>query len=193
MRIIAGEFRGRKLTSPRGITIRPTADRLKETLFDILGPGIRGAVLLDAFAGTGSIGLEAISRGARETVFVEVRPDAARLIRQNLELCGVKSGYRILQQEAFSALRLLSREGFSADIVFLDPPYDFKPYADLLEILFDMRLNSGDARIIIEHDRWATLPAAGTRYRRTRVVRQGDHCLSFYGAPDGLEICAVKL
>ena len=150
MRIIAGEFRGRKLKPLRGTSVRPTAGRLKVTLFDILGPGMRGAVVLDAFAGTGSVGLEAISRGAREVVFIESSSDGDRQIRRNIELCGVQGGYRLIRQDAFSALRLLAREGFTADVAFLDPPYDFKPYRDLLEILFNSGLAPAGARVVIE-------------------------------------------
>ncbi len=170
--------------SPRGLAVRPTADRLKGTLFDVLGPGIRGALVLDVFAGTGSIGLEALSRGAREVVFIEGSRDGIRLIRRNLEICGVNRGYRLLQQEAFSALRLLAREGFSTNIAFLDPPYDFKPYRDLLDLLFAMRLALAGSRVVIEHDRRAALPEIGELYQRTRLLRQGDHCLSFYGIAD---------
>jgi 16S rRNA (guanine966-N2)-methyltransferase len=184
MRIIAGELRGRKLRSPRGLDLRPTADRLKQTLFDILGPGVRGAVFLDVFAGTGSIGLEAISRGAGEVVFIECDAEGARLIRQNIELCGVIGGYRLVQQDAFSALRQLARGGFSMDVAFLDPPYDFKPYGDLLDIVFKLGLAPQGARVVIEHDRCAVLPASGERYHRTRIVRQGSHYLSFFSVPD---------
>ncbi len=184
MRIIAGAFRGRKLRSPRGDALRPTADRLKETLFDILGPAIRGAVFLDVFAGTGSIGLEALSRGAREAVFVESGAAAGRLIRENLARCGIGGGYRIIRQDAFTALRSLSREGFSADFTFLDPPYDWKPYGDLLGLLFDTGIARADARVVVEHARWAELPESGGRFVRTRVVRQGDHCLGFYSAAE---------
>ena len=184
MRIIAGEYRGRKLGSPRGDALRPTADRLKETLFDILGPAIRGAVVLDVFAGTGSIGLEALSRGAREAVFVESSAAAVRLIRENLERCGIRSGYRLIRQDAFTALRILAKEGFAADFAFLDPPYDWKPYRDLLDLLFDTGIAQADARVVIEHARRSVLPESGRRFARTRVVRQGDHCLSFYSAAD---------
>ena len=98
MRIISGKFGGRRLKGPRGNEMRPTGDRLKETLFNILGAEIRGAVLLDVFSGTGAIGLEALSRGAREVVFIERDPDGTRLIRSNLELCGINSGFRIISR-----------------------------------------------------------------------------------------------
>lgn len=180
MRIISGKFRGRRLKGPKGTELRPTGDRLRETLFDILGPGIEGAVVLDAFAGTGAVGLEALSRGAREVVFIESNAEAARLIRQNLAICGISTGYRLVNQDAFSALRLLGRKDFSADIAFFDPPYEFEPYGDLLDIIFRKGIAGESSRCILEHHSKAPVPEAGLGYRRTRTVRQSDKCLSFY-------------
>ena len=189
MRIISGNFRGRVLRGPKGESVRPTGDRLRETLFNILGAGVRDAVLLDVFAGSGAVGLEAISRGAREVTFIEREPAARRLIQENLELCGVRTGCRVLQQDAFKALRSLGREGFKPDIVFLDPPYDWKPYRDLLEIIFKQGLARPDSRVIIEHRRGAALPLSGEGYQRIRLARQGNHCLSFYAVTD----CAIQM
>jgi 16S rRNA (guanine(966)-N(2))-methyltransferase RsmD len=180
MRVIAGTYRGRRLKGPEGLELRPTGDRLKESLFNILKPALPGAVVLDVFGGTGAIGIEALSRGARQVVFIEISASGCRLIRKNLELCGIASGYRIVQQDAFMAMRALAREKFKPAIVFFDPPYDFKPYRDLLEIAFKKLLLSQDSRLIIEHQRKAVLPETGDGYRRMRVVRQGDHCLSIY-------------
>lgn len=180
MRVIAGTYRGRRLKGPEGLELRPTGDRLKESLFNILMPVLPGAVVLDAFGGTGAIGIEALSRGARQAVFIESAAAGCRLIRKNLELCGIATGYRILQQDVFAAMRALAREGFRPNIVFFDPPYDFQPYRDLLEIVFKKMPAAGPFRVVIEHQRKAALPDAGDLYRRTRVVRQGDHCLSIY-------------
>ncbi len=180
MRIIAGELRGKRLRGPRGSTLRPTSDRLRETLFNIFGPAIRGTTFVDAFAGTGAVGLEAISRGAREVLFIESSLEGRRLIHENLRLCGITSGFRILHQDIFTALRYLGREGFCADNIFLDPPYQWQPYRDLLEICFRIGLVQENSRIVIEHHTKAMLPESGEEYRRVRVVRQGDRCLSFY-------------
>jgi 16S rRNA (guanine966-N2)-methyltransferase len=180
MRVISGKYRGRRLKGPDDWDIRPTGDRLKETLFNILGPGIAGAMVLDVFGGTGAVGIEALSRGAREVAFIESSPVAQRLILRNIQLCGIETGYRILQQDAFMALRALARQGVRVDMAFFDPPYDWKPYRDLLAIIFDKRLLSDHGRAVIEHHRKALLPDSGERYQRSRVVRQGDHCLSFY-------------
>ncbi|MGD0309476.1 MAG: 16S rRNA (guanine(966)-N(2))-methyltransferase RsmD [Acidobacteriota bacterium] len=182
MRIISGRFRGRRLKSPGGLGLRPTSDRLRETLFDILGPGVDGAVVLDVFAGAGGIGLEAISRGAREVVFVESNREAVRLIRDNLSLCGISSDYRILQGDAFSMLRSLAREQFAADITFLDPPYKWGPYRDLIEILFCTGIARIGARVVVEHHGKTALPDAGPSFRCVRTVRQSDKCLSFFQA-----------
>jgi 16S rRNA (guanine966-N2)-methyltransferase len=160
--------------------LRPTGDRLKESFFNILGPSVNGAVMLDAFGGTGAIGIEALSRGALESVFIEKTEAGCRLIHKNLELCGAQSGYRILQQDVFKAMRFLALQGFKTNIVFFDPPYDWKPYRDLLEIVFKKELLSRQACVVIEHHRKADVPESGDGYRRSRIVRQGDHCLSFY-------------
>jgi 16S rRNA (guanine966-N2)-methyltransferase len=160
--------------------VRPTGDRLKESLFNILKSGIAGAVVLDAFGGTGAIGIEAMSRGAREAVFIESSAAACRLIRKNLDHCGIEAGFRILQQDIFASLRFLAREGFKADLVFIDPPYGWKLYRDLLEIVFKKDLLSQTSCVVIEHHRRAEIPESGNEYRRYRMVRQGDHCLSFY-------------
>jgi 16S rRNA (guanine966-N2)-methyltransferase len=180
MRVISGKFRGRRLKGPEGLELRPTGDRLKETLFNILGLRVSGSVVLDVFGGSGAIGIEALSRGARQAVFIEIAPAACRLIRHNLKLCGIGSGFRLLQQDVFATLRSLAREDFKANIVFFDPPYDFKPYRDLLDITFNRNLLIQGSYVAIEHHRKADLPESGEGYRRSRIIRQGDHCLSFY-------------
>ncbi len=171
------------------MAVRPTGDRLKETLFNILGPGIAGAVVLDGFAGAGAIGIEALSRGARNVVFIDSGAEGRRLVRRNLDLCGVKGGCRIIEQDIFMALRALAREGFKVDIAFFDPPYDFKPYRDLLDISFKKELVSGPGFAVIEHHRKASLPDSGEGYARSRMVRQGDHCLSFYASSES-DLCS---
>jgi 16S rRNA (guanine966-N2)-methyltransferase len=180
MRVISGKYRGRRLKGPKGTELRPTGDRLKETLFNILKPQISGAVVLDVFSGTGAIGIEAISRGADRTVFIERDPSANALIQRNLEICGIEDGFSIIRQDAFAALRSLARQEFRADIIYLDPPYDWKPYSDLLKLAFKPELVSRHACVVIEHSRKAVLPETGEEYRRYRVVRHGDKCLSFY-------------
>jgi 16S rRNA (guanine(966)-N(2))-methyltransferase RsmD len=150
-------------------------------LFNILGSEVSGATVLDVFGGSGAVGIESLSRGARQAVFIDSAAAACRLIKSNAELCGIKAGFRIIQQDVFMALRSLGREGFEANVVFFDPPYDWKPYGDLLTITFTRGLLTPSSRVVIEHHRKAILPETGDGYQRSRVVRQGDHCLSFYG------------
>ena len=180
MRIMSGKFRGRRLKGPRSMDLRPTGDRLKETLFNIVAPEIAGSRVLDVFAGTGAIGLEALSRGAQQVVFIESGQEALRLIRQNLALCGITEGFRILQGDVFAALRTLAREAFAADLTFLDPPYQWRPYGDLLEILFGTGIARPGSKVVIEHHRKSVMPESEKGFQRVRTVRQGDKCLSFY-------------
>jgi 16S rRNA (guanine966-N2)-methyltransferase len=188
MRVISGKYKGRRLKGPDGFELRPTADRLKESLFNILAPSLADAVVLDAFGGTGAIGIEALSRGAREVVFIDNSLAACRLIHRNLEFCGIETGFTVLRQDVFRAMRSLTREEITFNIVFFDPPYDWQPYGDLLDIAFRKGLLTEPSQVIIEHHRRADLPESAEAWRRMRVVRQGDHCLSFYSSPDDRDI-----
>src|ERR1700681_3654621 len=128
MRVIAGTYRSRILKSLKGLALRPTSDRLRETLFNVLGLNVSGARFLDLFAGTGAVGIEALSRGATEVVFIESHPPAAALIRENLESLGIRGGAKVLRMAEMRALeRLVAGHEPGApsfDIVFVDPPYD---------------------------------------------------------------------
>jgi len=172
------------LKGPRGLELRPTGDRLKETLFDILAPVVADSVFIDAFAGTGAIGIEALSRGARQVVFIESAAQGLSLIRQNLQTCGITTAFRVLDRDVFQALRFLGREGFRSDLIYFDPPYHWTAYRDLLENVTAASLLSSRGRIVVEHHRRAAVPEAGRGYGLRRRVRQGDQCLSFYGAPE---------
>lgn len=189
MRVIAGTYRSRILKSLKGLALRPTSDRLRETLFNVLGPDVKGARFLDLFAGTGAIGIEALSRGAAEVVFIENHPPAAILIRHNLESLGVRSGASVLAVDALRGLEMLASRkkggepGF--DYVFLDPPYAAaEDYARVLRFFGSADLLAPDGIVVAEHRRkFALLEKAGA-LRRVRVLRQGDAALSFYGRPD---------
>ena len=130
MRVIAGKYRSRPLRSLRGMDIRPTSDRLRETLFNVLTAGnpaaLEGSVWLDLFAGTGAVGIEALSRGAKEVYFVEHSAAAADAIRENLESLGIGDGFKILQEELPRAFWRMERQHVAADVVFIDPPYRMK-------------------------------------------------------------------
>jgi 16S rRNA (guanine(966)-N(2))-methyltransferase RsmD len=180
MRIVAGEFRGRHLKSPTWEGLRPTSDRLRETLFNILGPSVAGARVLDGYAGTGAIGLEALSRGAAHVTFVEQDARAVKLIETNLE--ALDAGQRlqprrsIIRAEIADAVRRLAGEVF--DLIILDPPYAHDAAAQAIAAI--MPLLGAGTRVIVEHAvRHAAPDAEGLRLRRT--VKAGDSALSFYG------------
>lgn len=184
MRVIAGKFRSRPLRSLQGLDIRPTSDRLRETLFNVLTGGnpqaLEGSVWLDLFAGTGAVGIEALSRGATMVYFVEHSRRAAELIKQNLESLRISGGFQILQQEAKHALFQLNAQTIQPSFVFLDPPYRIQnAYRDTLEALAGTEL-ARNALVIAEHEkRFDPGDSFGTLHR-ARVLQQGDAALSFY-------------
>jgi len=174
MRVIAGEFRSRRLKSIPGNATRPTPDRLRETLFDILAQRIDGATFVDAYAGTGAVGIEALSRGAAHAWFLERNRVALEAIRENL--ASLRVGTRATVVAGPVALHL---PRYSADIVFLDPPYDLeREYAATLGILSE----SAPPLTVVQHSIRLALPDVQGPLRRTRIVKQGDNALSFYTA-----------
>ena len=182
MRIIAGKFRSRQLKSLKGLALRPTSDMLRETLFNILGPRVAGSRFLDLFAGTGALGIEAISRGAISAVFVENHPAAVRLIRENLASLEINAEARIIASAVAPALAKLQSERAAAfDFIFLDPPYvNEKDYKATLRALENSSLIAESTIVIAEHHKSFELPASLGQFERVRVLRQGDAALSFY-------------
>jgi 16S rRNA (guanine966-N2)-methyltransferase len=185
-RIIAGRGKGRRLRTPRGDTTRPTSARVRQSLFDILAPRLPGCRFLDAFAGNGGIGLEALSRGAARVVLVDHSRAAVEAIRENVRAVAAAEGeVQIVQQDARAALAALLRAGLSFDLVYLDPPYASPLYEPLLEDAG--RLITTEGMIVAEHFHKRELPETIGRLARTRSVRIGDHRLSFYARHDGGE------
>ena len=185
MRVIAGKYRSRRLKGPGKLRLRPTSDRLRETLFNVLAPLIVGSRFLDVFAGTGAIGIEALSRGAAEVVFIENHAPAATLIRRNLESLSINTGATVLAVDALRGLAMLAaRKSVGApafDHVFLDPPYSAaEDYARVLEFLGSATLLAPGAIVVAEHRRNFDLREEAGALRRFRVLRQGDAALSFY-------------
>jgi len=184
MRIIAGEYRSRALEAPPGLATRPTSDRLRETLFNVLAPRIGGSTFLDLYAGSGAVGLEALSRGAASVVFVERAEPALKVLRANLSRLGLATGFRVQTGTVGAYLRKLKAGQAAAfDLVFLDPPYDAAPeYAATLGLLgreAEGLLEAG-ALVIAEHRRKEQLEDRYGSLKRTRLLEQGDASLSFY-------------
>jgi 16S rRNA (guanine(966)-N(2))-methyltransferase RsmD len=189
MRVIAGEFRSRRLKSIPGLATRPTPDRLRETLFNILAPRIEGATFLDGYAGTGAVGIEALSRGACHAFFLERSRGAIDVIRENLDALGLEPRATVVAGPV-----LLTLNRYPANIVFFDPPYELeREYTALLDAL----ANCGAGRraedevpeshqascpplTVIQHSTHRALPDSHGNLRRTRIVKQGDNALSFY-------------
>ncbi|HEX3875975.1 MAG TPA: RsmD family RNA methyltransferase [Bryobacteraceae bacterium] len=172
MRVIAGEFRSRRLKSIPGVATRPTPDRLREALFDILGARVEGTVFVDAYAGTGAVGIEALSRGASHAYFLERNGAAVETIRENLASLGLESRATVIPGGAASHLK--AREGA---IVFLDPPYDLeREYAAALRELGE----APPSLTMAQHSIRLELAESYGRISRSRVVRQGDNAVSFY-------------
>jgi len=184
MRIIAGTYRSRTLQAPEGLATRPTSDRLRETLFNVLAPRIEGARFLDLYAGSGAVGIEALSRGAAHVEFVERAPVALAVLRGNLAKLGVTAGFRIHGGSVGTVLRRMKPDaGAGFDVVFLDPPYDAaEEYSATLALLgggLDWLLAEG-AVVIAEHRRKERLEDKYGALGRTRLQEQGDAGLSFY-------------
>lgn len=176
MRVIAGALKGRRLDAPSWEGLRPTSDKLRETLFNILAPRIPGARVLDGYAGTGAVGIEALSRGAAHVTFVDQDRRACALVAANLERCGVVDGYAIIQTSVLQAIERL-RGGPLFDVVLFDPPYASDIHETLEHVGDIVR---PDGVVVFEHARKAQPPSAPGRLRRVRDVNSGDSALTLY-------------
>jgi 16S rRNA (guanine966-N2)-methyltransferase len=201
MRVIAGKYRSRPLRSLPGMDIRPTSDRLRETLFNVLCAGNPGALAgttwLDLYAGTGAVGIEALSRGAAMVYFAEVSKAATDLIAGNLKSLGIATGFQIVKSETRKALRQWDSAGVRADFVFLDPPYRLRDeYPKTLNALTGSKLVNVSGTVIAEHEKRFDPGEVFGRLQRYRRLDQGDAALSFYTASivhDRLEARSSKL
>src|ERR1041384_7894778 len=183
MRVIAGRYRSRPLRSIPGLDLRPTSDRLRETLFNVLTAGnpsgLEGTVWVDLFAGTGAVGIEALSRGAAMGHFVESSAKAAQLVQKKLQSLRITINFEVLKQDAARAVAALKK--VHADFVFLDPPYRMKDaYQQTLEALAVSSLLKQDGTAIAEHDKRFDPGEQFERLQRFRKLEQGDSALSFY-------------
>jgi len=185
MRVIAGKYRSRLLRSLRGTDIRPTSDRLRETLFNVLTAGnpaaLEGSVWLDLFAGTGAVGIEALSRGAKLVCFFESSAAAANVIRENLASLNIVSGFKLYQEELPRAFWRMEREHVAADVVFMDPPYRMRDaYRETLRAVAESPVLWAMSMVIAEHEKKFDPGEEFGPLRRFRTLVQGDAALSFY-------------
>jgi 16S rRNA (guanine(966)-N(2))-methyltransferase RsmD len=202
MRIIAGTYGSRRLEGPPGLNTRPTSDRLRETLFNVLARRMNGAgggaVFLDLYAGSGAVGLEALSRGAAQVTFVERSPAALKVLRSNLERLGIESGFAVRAESVAAFLRSAAKASPRPipnevakpgryEVVYLDPPYDAaEEYAATLGVLGEAQgILAPGALVIAEHRRKQSLEDRYGSLKRTRLLEQGDAALSFYAVGAG--------
>jgi len=178
MRIISGKWARRRLAKVRG-DIRPTGVRLRTSLFDSYGDRIKGSHWLDGFAGSGAVGLEALSRGAASVVFNERDEDALKILRRNLEICGLPTGHQVLDRDIFALLRTFRPER-RFDVIFLDPPYDFGRYEKLLTRVASSGWLAADGRIVLEAFK-RTEPQPPQGLTLLRRMRASDDVLNIYG------------
>jgi 16S rRNA (guanine966-N2)-methyltransferase len=188
MRVIAGTYRSRMLVAPKGIETRPTSDRLRETVFNVLSPRLEGCRFIDLYAGTGAVGIEALSRGAAHIWFSENAPSAIAALRANITALNITRGFTLEDRGTGALLQRLGKLGSLIDIVYLDPPYEAEAeYEAALSFLGSARGRAGlatDALVIAEHSSKSPLSARYGGLHHTRTKKQGEAALSFYAFPE---------
>ncbi len=180
LRVISGSAKGRKLKVPAGLSIRPTPDRVKESLFNILTGKIEGACFLDLFAGTGNVGIEALSRGAVCAVFVENNGKHVKVIIENLGIAGLAERAKVIKSDVGTALKKLARENIKFDIVFMDPPYNTNLAENALLLLEENDLVEVSGLVIVESSSQKEMPSGVGRLVISRQEKYGDTKLTFY-------------
>jgi len=181
MRVIAGKYRSQQLASPKGRDTRPTSDRLRETLFNILAPQIQDAVFADLFAGTGAVGIEAISRGARQVYFAENAKIPLQTLRHNLDRLEIRDQAIVEPAGTIPLLRRLLQQKVVLNLIFLDPPYkDQVAYETVLRFLAEHSILHADAIVVVEHSRRFCLPNLNMQLQPYRRIEQGEAALTFF-------------
>lgn len=180
MRVIAGERKGHHLKAVPGTNTRPTTDKIKESLFSIIGPFFDGGKVLDLFAGSGGLGIEALSRGASECVFIDQAQPAIKTVHLNVAACHLENQAHIFRNEAKRALKVLAKNEWAFDLVFLDPPYKRQQLEQLMASLSELELVNDAALAICEHDADAVLPDEVAGFKKIREERYGITVLSIF-------------
>lgn len=181
MRVISGEFRGRNLEQLVGMEIRPTSDRVKESLFNILGTRLIDCAFLDLFAGTGGIGIEAYSRGASRVVFIDESAKSIKILKSNLDKLGISEKVEVHNTDYLNAINKLAYDNKKFDIIFIDPPY-LKGYEqNALTQISECKMLADEGIIIVEHDLKDKMPESTGKLKLTRQNKYGNTMLSFYG------------
>ncbi|MBN2244427.1 MAG: 16S rRNA (guanine(966)-N(2))-methyltransferase RsmD [Candidatus Aminicenantes bacterium] len=178
IRVIRGKYKGKKLRRVNSPEVRPMPDKLKESLFNMIHPSLEGAFMLDGFAGTGSVGIEALSRGADYVVFVDEYYSAVKTIKHNLDKCEAQDDARIVHKEFNRAVIMLAKEGYSFDLIFLDPPYKLLEKRNPLKVISKREILKEGGRIILRHHFKTDFKTI--YFKLERKIRIGDDVLQFY-------------
>ncbi len=181
MRVIAGKAKGKRLNAPRGMKTRPITDMIKEALFNVLGPGVYEAAFLDLFAGSGSVGIEALSRGARPVFFVDNDRAAVGVITENIKNCGFSEGFEIYGHDVFQALRVLERNALQFDYIYVDPPFDQESiFGKIMIALGPAKLLSPGGLVILRTRRKMLMLDIYENLSRIRITQYGESVLHYY-------------
>ncbi|WP_189022806.1 16S rRNA (guanine(966)-N(2))-methyltransferase RsmD [Paenibacillus albidus] len=180
MRVVSGSAKGRPLKSVPGSGTRPTTDKVKEAIFSMIGPYFEGGAVLDLFAGTGGLGIEALSRGMERAVFVDMEPKSIETVRANLKLARLEAGAEVYRNDAGRALAAMEKRGRSFDLVFLDPPYRLKHGDELMQSMVDKGLLNKEAVIVLEHESGYKYPEEIPGFTCLRQAVYGDTTVSIY-------------
>ncbi|MEN6350132.1 MAG: 16S rRNA (guanine(966)-N(2))-methyltransferase RsmD [Syntrophomonas sp.] len=189
MRIIAGRAKGRRLKAPPGLNTRPLTNMIKESLFNVLGAGIEGSSFLDLFAGSGSVGIEALSRNARLVIFVDKGAEAVRTIKDNLNNCGFTEGNEVYRNDVFKAIEILQKRGLKFDFIYVDPPFSNEAIFEKVIIALDKaKILSNQGITIIRTRRKKDLPVALSSINKYRVNNYGESTLHYYHSSEEAQI-----
>jgi len=180
VRIISGERKGMALKAVNGMTTRPTTDKVKESLFNIIGPYFSGGTVLDLFAGSGGLGLEALSRGMEHGIFIEKDSRAFQNLKENISKCRYENCTEVYRNDALRAIKLLIKNKVQADLIFLDPPYKKQQYYNMVEDIVANQMIHEDGIIVCEHDREVDLPAVFLDFHKVREEEYGSTIISIY-------------
>jgi 16S rRNA (guanine966-N2)-methyltransferase len=180
LRVIAGQCKGRRLLPVPGQSTRPTSDKVKESIFNIIGPFFDGGSVLDAYAGTGALAIEALSRGMTAATCIDIEPKSLKVIRQNIAACGFESACQVFRNDAKKAIPLLAKRNLKYDLVFLDPPYRYDVIPELILLLQQHDVLTDHATIVAEHDASVELDPAIGNCEQFRHAVYGDTAVTFY-------------
>jgi len=186
MRVISGLYKGRKLKTVEGLKVRPTSDRLRETIFNVLSTSVEGAKFVDLCAGSGAVGIEALSRGASHVTFIESSRRATEVISDNLRHLGVTEGVRVINRDVISVLKYFVAHHLQYDLFYFDPPYASEIYSPVMWTLAKHKLIAEAGVVIVEHRRSPQPSPSYDHLRSYREITQGDSCLTFYSLERGI-------